>query len=414
MPRSEETLMAPTKPHALLLNLAHLIDHFFLLIFPTAVLAISREWDMSFAALLPLSIPMMAIFGLGALPAGWMADHWSRRGMIAVFFFGIGLSSILAGFAQDPLTLGIALALIGCFAAIYHPVGIAMLSIGSPRLGWTLGVNGVWGNLGLGVAALITGLIVQSWGWRTAFILPGVIALPLGFIYLACSRGAGNEKLVKKAPSVAIPPEIMKRLVVVFLVAVVCNGMLFNATTVSMPKLFDERLKDLFDGEAGLGAMGAIIAVVYLIAAMAQLLVGSLIDRIALRTALIGIVLLQAPLFLLAMHGSGWGLVVAAVAIMFFVFGQIPINDAMVARYTTDRWRARAYGLRYVASFLGSAGAVTVVSSLHTQGGFSQVFLVLSGIALTALIAALLLPRVGDSASPASAAASPATSGKSA
>ena len=409
--------MAPTKPHALLLNLAHLIDHFFLLIFPTAVLAISREWDMSFAALLPLSIPMMAIFGLGALPAGWMADHWSRRGMIAVFFFGIGLSSILAGFAQDPLTLGIALALIGCFAAIYHPVGIAMLSIGSPRLGWTLGVNGVWGNLGLGVAALITGLIVQSWGWRTAFILPGVIALPLGFIYLACSRGAGNEKLVKKAPSVAIPPEIMKRLVVVFLVAVVCNGMLFNATTVSMPKLFDERLKDLFDGEAGLGAMGAIIAVVYLIAAMAQLLVGSLIDRIALRTALIGIVLLQAPLFLLAMHGSGWGLVVAAVAIMFFVFGQIPINDAMVARYTTDRWRARAYGLRYVASFLGSAGAVTVVSSLHTQGGFSQVFLVLSGIAFTALIAALLLPRVGDSAGTSSAdaaGASAAVTGKSA
>ncbi|MFZ9405712.1 MAG: MFS transporter [Burkholderiaceae bacterium] len=386
--------MAPSKPHALLLNLAHLIDHFFLLIFPTAVLAISREWDMSFAALLPLSIPMMAIFGLGALPAGWLADHWSRRGMIAVFFFGIGLSSILAGLASGPMSLGIALALIGTFAAIYHPVGIAMLTIGSPRLGWTLGVNGVWGNLGLGVAALITGLIVQTWGWRTAFILPGVVALPLGALYLACSKGASNEKLVKKAPSVSIPPEVMKRLVVVFLIAVVCNGMLFNATTVSMPKLFDERLRELFEGEAGLGAIGAIIAVVYLIAAMAQLLVGSLIDRISLRTALIGIVLLQAPLFLLAMHGSGWGLVVAAVAIMFFVFGQIPINDAMVARYTTDRWRARAYGLRYVASFLGSAGAVTVVSSLHTQGGFAQVFLVLSGIAFTALIAALLLPSV--------------------
>jgi len=184
--------------------------------------------------------------------------------------------------------------------------------------------------------------------------------------------------------------------------------MLFNATTVSMPKLFDERLKSLFDGEAGLGAMGAIIAVVYLIAAMAQLLVGSLIDRIALRTALIGIVLLQAPLFLLAMHGSGWALVAAAVAIMFFVFGQIPINDAMVARYTTDRWRARAYGLRYVASFLGSAGAVTVVSSLHTQGGFAQVFLVLSGIAFTALIAAVLLPRVGDAVGVPAAAGAPA------
>jgi len=83
----------------------------------------------------------------------------------------------------------------------------------------------------------------------------------------------------------------------VFLVAVVCNGLLFHATTVSMPKLFDERLRGVLAGEAGLGAIGAIIAVVYLIAAMAQLLVGSLIDRISLRTALLGVVALQAPLF---------------------------------------------------------------------------------------------------------------------
>ena len=91
--------MSPSKHHALLLNLAHLIDHFFMLIFPTAVLAISLEWGMSFAQLLPLSLPAMAVFGLGALPAGWLADHWSRRGMMTVFFFGIGAASILSGLA---------------------------------------------------------------------------------------------------------------------------------------------------------------------------------------------------------------------------------------------------------------------------------------------------------------------------
>lgn len=386
--------MGPTRAHALLLNLAHLLDHFFMLIFPTAVLAISVEWGMSFAQLLPLSLPAMAIFGLGALPAGWLADRWSRRGMMAVFFFGIGTASMLAGLAQDTLQLGIALALIGVFAAIYHPVGIAMLTIGSPRLGWTLGVNGVWGNLGLGVAALVTGLVVQYWGWRTAFVAPGLVAVALGFVYLAASRGAVDARLQKKPAAVAVPPAMMQRLVIVFLIAVVCNGLLFHATTVSMPKLFDERLRGVLAGEAGLGAIGAIIAGVYLVAAMAQLLVGSLIDRVSLRSALLAVVALQAPLFLLAIAGSGWGLVAAAIGIMFFVFGQIPINDAMVARYTSDRWRARAYGLRYVASFLGSAGAVTLVSTLHAGGGFTHVFVALAAIGAVALAAAVALPRV--------------------
>jgi MFS family permease len=388
--------MGPTRSHALLLNLAHLLDHFFMLIFPTAILAISAQWGLSFSQLLPLSLPAVAIFGLGALPAGWLADRWSRRGMMAVFFFGIGTASVLAGLSQNAWQLGAALALIGVFAAIYHPVGIAMLTIGSPRLGWTLGVNGVWGNLGLGVAALVTGLIVQYVNWRTAFIAPGLVTIALGAVYLRASRGASNAAGSKKAAAVAVPPEVMKRLVVVFLVAVVCNGLLFHATTVSMPKLFDERLKGLFAGEAGLGAIGAIIAVVYLIAAMAQLLVGSLIDRVSLRSALLGVVALQAPLFLLAISGSGWGLVAAAIGIMFFVFGQIPINDAMVARYTSDRWRARAYGLRYVASFLGSAGAVTLVSTLHAGGGFSSVFVALAGVSVVALVAAFLLPSIGE------------------
>jgi len=390
--------MSPSKHHALLLNLAHLIDHFFMLIFPTAVLAISLEWGMSFAQLLPLSLPAMAVFGLGALPAGWLADHWSRRGMMTVFFFGIGAASILSGFAQNAWQLGLALTLIGVFAAIYHPVGIAMLTIGSKRLGWTLGVNGVWGNLGLGIAALVTGIVVQFFGWRVAFIAPGVASMLLGFAYLAASRGATNAASSKKSASVTVPPELMKRLVAVFLVAVVCNGILFHATTVSMPKLFDERLRPVLTGEAGLGAIGAVIAVVYLIAAMAQLIVGRLIDRVSLRAALLAVVALQAPLFLLAVAGSGWGLVAAAVGIMFFVFGQIPINDAMVARYTSDRWRARAYGLRYVASFLGSAGAVTLVSTLYQGGGFSSVFLALAGVALTALAAAWAMPSVGEPA----------------
>ncbi|HVL59283.1 MAG TPA: MFS transporter [Burkholderiaceae bacterium] len=388
--------MPPSRSHALLLNLAHLLDHFFLLIFPTAVLAISQEWGRSFGELLPLSLPMIAIFGLGALPSGWLADRWSRRGMMGAFFFGIGSASVLAGLAQGPTQLMLALAAIGVFAAIYHPVGIAMLTIGTPRLGWTLGVNGVWGNIGLGVAALVTGVIVQFHGWRAAFILPGLLTIAIGFIYLYSSRGATNAASGRKPASVTVPRELMMRVVIVFLVAVVCNGVLFHATTISMPKLFDERLAGLMIGQAGLGAIGAVIAVIYLIAAMAQLAVGALIDRTPLRRTLIGVIALQPVLLAAAAWSSGWTLVAVALGVMFFVFGQIPINDAMVARYTSDRYRSRAYGLRYVASFMGSASAVTIVSVLHTAGGFSSVFVALSIVAAIALVAAVMLPRLGE------------------
>jgi MFS family permease len=100
--------------------------------------------------------------------------------MMVIFFIGIGLSMISVGLVQTPLQLGAALLSIGIFASIYHPVGTAMIVSYADKLGHEMGLNGVWGNLGVASSALVTGVVGQYLGWRYAFIIPGVVTILIG------------------------------------------------------------------------------------------------------------------------------------------------------------------------------------------------------------------------------------------
>src|SRR6185503_13933471 len=132
---------------AALLNAGHAIDHLFLLIFATAVAAIATDWGMVWQDLMPYASGAFAMFGLGSLPAGRLGDLWGRRAMMVVFFLGMGVSGLLIATATGVWHLAAALTLMGVFSSIYHPVGIPMIVQGSRRPGFTIGVNGLAGNL---------------------------------------------------------------------------------------------------------------------------------------------------------------------------------------------------------------------------------------------------------------------------
>jgi MFS family permease len=374
----------------LFLNVGHFVDHLAMLIFPTAVLAIAVAWQQSYAELLPLALGGFIAFGAFSIPAGWLADHWSRSGMMKLFFFGIGTATILTGLARTPVELAIGLTLIGVFGAIYHPVGIAMLVSNQPQLGRTLGVNGVWGNAGLAFAALLTGALADLFGWRVAFFVPGVLCIAAGFGFIWAARGVELRKGAAKKAEARIPRALLFRVFLIVAVATACGGLVFNATTVSMPKVFNERLGALADTNFSIGLL---VCVTYLIAAMAQLLVGWWMDRKSLKGVFVVVALMQVPLLLAAGSLQGYAMLAVAVAMMFFVFGQIPINDAMIAKYTADEWRARAYSVRYVVSFGASATAVPLIAWVHrTYGDFQPLFAILAAVAILTLIAALAFP----------------------
>ena len=375
------------------INLGHMIDHMFMLIFPTAVLSMQSTFAKPYSELIALALGGFIAFGAGSLPAGWLGDRWSRRNMMAIFFLGIGIATFATGFVQTTWQLAIGLAVIGLFAAIYHPVGTAMLVSHAERVGRAIGVNGVWGNLGVAFAALITGGISQWLGWRYAFIFLGAGAVVVGALYLVLVPAEANHTKTRGAAQANFPRTVVVRAFLVLALVTLAGGVVFNATTVALPKLIDERLPQLGGSTFGVGVL---VCAVYTVGAMSQLVMGWIIDRQPLKVGFLAIAVFQAPLLVAAAFSSGWPMVFVAVAMIFTIFGQVTFNDGMVARYASSDWRARVYAVRYLLSFGVSAVAIPLVAFMHAHGGFTALLEVLSVCSLLVLLGAALFPYRRD------------------
>ncbi len=379
------------------LNLGHALTHLIMLIFPTAVLALGPQWNLAYDQLVPASLGGLIAYGAGSLPAGWLGDRWSRRGLMALFFLGTGAGATLAGLARSPWEIGGALAVAGLFAAIYHPVGLSLLVADPARLGRTLGLNGVFGNLGIAGAALVTGLLCDWLGWRWAFLAPGLLSILAGLAFLALvpplpqPRSAAPEAPeARRAPGAHGPqaaPRFPFYLAAALLLFIVCDSLVFNATTIALPKVAEHHLAGLLANPAGIGG---IVSAVFAIAALAQLWIGHLIDRVPLPRIFLPLAAAQVVALLLTGLADGPYFVAPALATMFIVFGLIPISDAVIARNVGDAWRARAYAVGYVVAFGVGPAAVPLIAALYdARAGFPLLFPVLAAIAGGTLLAAL-------------------------
>ncbi len=372
------------------LNLGHLLDHLVMLVFPTVVIALARQWDRPYSELLPLALGGFIAFGAFAIPAGWLADHWSRYRMMVVFYFGIGASLFLTGFASAPWQIAAGLTVTGMFAAIYHPVGIAMLVAAPKNLGMALGWNGLWGNLGLAFAAIVSGALMDWLGWRAAFFVPGIAAMAAGVCFVRLVPDPGPVVKKSKTIGLHLDTRTMSQIFAILLVVTACGGVIFNSTTIAMPKVFDERLRALTDTNLGIGAL---VAVVYTLAAFAQVLMGTLMSRFDMKPLMIGVGLVQIPLLYAAATLDGWPMLAVALLMMMAIFGQIPLNDGIVGKYVADEYRARVLSVRYVVSLGVAALAVPMIALLHrTEGGFRNVFAVLALLACAVFVAGLFFP----------------------
>jgi MFS family permease len=351
------------------INVAHALDHFVLLIYPTAVIAIAAEAGLSYATLIGLSTGAFVAFGLFSLPMGWFADRLGRRNLLAAFFGGCGIACLGLSTASSPAAFAIWLLVLGLFSAIYHPIGTVMLVTHARRLGRELGINGVWGNLGAATASGVTALLSASLGWRAAFVVPGLVCLAVGTAFLLLVPHEGDREGRSGSATSAIPVARPLILLLLFAVAIVAGGMTFNITTIALPKIIDERA----GAALPLALTGSLATAVFVFGALTQLLMGRLIDRLRLPTIFAALSVLQPIGLGLAALTTGAPMLLGLVLAMAAIYGQVVVNDAMVARYVPARYRAKAYGVRYFLGFTTSGLAVPLIALLHGTSGFGLV-----------------------------------------
>ncbi len=375
------------------INIAHSLTHYALLILPTAVLAMAVKggpFGAEYGPILALATGMFACYGLFSLPQGWLVVHLGRKALMATFFFGSGASLIVAGCVSQPAALGAALAAAGAFIAIYHPIGTTMLvEAAGEKPGRSIGVNGVFGNLGVALAPVITAFLAARFGWRSAFIAPGLLCLAVGLAWL-------REEVVDGAVHRGgrafppIPRPLVRRAVAVLLLIAVVSGLVFNAFTLLLPKLMQERLAD---SPHLLPLVGALAFLATLCGALTQFSVGRMIDRTTLKRVFLPVSLVLAPALAALSFAQGWPVLVLAAVVAASVFGQVTVNETIAARYISPEVRARIYSVRFFAGFLGAAASAPLVAVLHERThSLALVTLVLAGFAVVTLGCALFFP----------------------
>ena len=291
--------------------------------------------------------------------------------------------------------IGAGLFVLGVFAAIYHPVGLAIVVEKWRNTGMRIAVNGVWGNLGVASAALITGYFIDHGGWRAAFVVPGIVSILVGIGYavLMWPQIVAPKARKKATAAVKVLPADLKALLfrvsaIVFLTTAV-SSIVFQSTTFALPKVFDERLHGIAVSATTLGQLAFLV---FAIASLGQLIVGHFLDRVGPRTVFIAASAMQVVFFLLMPGLADWAALACALAFMLAAFGQIPINDYMIGRLAEGEWRARVYGMRYVVSFTVLAAALPLIAFVYEHWGFDVLFYVLAASAAVILTAVLMLP----------------------
>ncbi len=374
----------------LLLNIGHALDHMFLLIFATAVTSIAKDFGLQrWEDLMPYSVTAFFFFGLGSLPSGRLGDLWGRRPMMIVFFIGTGVASIIVSATNSPVELAIALAILGCAASIYHPVGIPLLVQGELRPGWAIGLNGFVGNLGVAAAAGVTGLLIKYYGWRIAFLVPGVISIIFGLVFAMYATLESAAPGKKKATPGGRTGMSIARLLLIMTVATTCGSMLFNFSTSSNYELLTSKISQISQDPARIGVL---LALVYALASLAQLVVGNLIDKISLKPLFLSVVALQFIGLIASTSVDGWPFYVSQIVFMAAVFGAVPFTDAMLVRYVDDAMRSRVSGMRLTIALGASSLAVWLIGPVVKQAGFSALLWVMVATSVITFIVVTTLP----------------------
>ena len=371
----------------------HLMMHMFAAFYFVIVLAIEDDWKFSYNELINLWFVGSLLVGLGALPAGWFSDRWSRSGMIVIMFMGLGITSIFCGLSQTKLSLLINLSFLGLFCSIYHPAGISWVVNTSKKTGRALGFNNIFGGVGIGIGALSAGIIIDYFNWQSAFIIPGIISLLIGSMltwHIFTKKISLNNIISEKFSDNPEKSQYLK-IVIIMLISITCMGFVFQILQTSLPKVIDIRLSESLN--LNTTTIGLSVASIYVVSGLMNYIGGILTDRYSEKTIYVIGIFGQAFLLFFVASLSNVFLIIIALITVAFNSSILPAENVLLARFAPERYQSLVYGLKFIISFsIGPLAVVLIAKSYEITNEFYYLYLG-TGLAMSILfIVALSLP----------------------
>ena len=373
--------------------LGHLLMHMFAAFYFVIVLAIEDDWKLSYDELLNLWFLGSLLVGLGALPAGWISDRWSRSGMIAIMFIGLGISSLLCGLSGNKVSLFISLSLLGLFCAIYHPAGISWVVNTSKETGKALGFNNIFGGVGIGLGAFFAGVLIEQFNWQAAFMLPGLISLVVGLsLTYHLKSGKISLKNISSEQFKDNPEKNqMLKIAIIMLLSITCLSFVYQILQTSLPKAIDIRLTDSLD--LSTSDIGYIVAAIYIVSGLMNYVGGILTDKYSEKLIYsIGIVG-QGLLLLLIVSLSNYWLIAISLAIVAFNSSVLPAENLLLAKFSPEKYQSLVYGIKFIVSFtVGPIALIMISRSYDLTGEFGVLYLAFGFVMIIMFLIVLTLP----------------------
>ena len=361
--------------------------HMFAAFYFVIIIAIEDVWAFSYDELIKLWTLGALLIGLGALPAGWISDRWSRSMMMVIMFLGMGISSVICGMSTGKTSLFIGLSFLGLFCSIYHPVGVAWVVNSYKKKGKALGINGIFGGVGIGSGAFIAGTLVNLFGWKSAFIVPGILSILISVILftliqfkLLSFKNISSEFLDENHSSAQL---IL--VAIILLTAMFGLGLTFQITQTTLPKLLDLRIDNITTYK-----IGVVVALIYGMSGLMSLVGGLLADKFSLKKIYIIGLLGQVPCLYFIASLTGLSLIVLCLMAVLFNSSILPAENILLAKFTPEKHHGLIYGVKFIVSFGAGPIAVFLIAKVYEfTSEFSALFLLSSLIMLLIAILAL-------------------------
>jgi MFS family permease len=386
------------------IHAAHGASHGFVLVLPAVLVALRAEFGASFTTLGTVATVSTMLYGLGALPAGLLADRVGAPVLLRVFAAASAACCLLAAAAPGIWWLAAALALLGAAGALYHPSGLAEVTLNAPGGGREIGIHGGFGNGGTALAPLVAGAVAAAWTWRASY---GLAAVAAAVLLVALARRVPLDRGLPPQPP-AGPGSVGRAALAVVMFLAVAEGFVFQGFVTFLPAFLAE-VGGV--GQAAAAKGGVLAGAVLLLGVPGQVLGGRLAGtdprRLAVRYAYLYGGAVLAGLSVWAAGPTPLGVALAGLFSLLIFLGQ-PITNQLVARSTRAGRRGVAYGTYFSLSFGVGALAGVAGGIVADRSGLAAVFGFLGLVAVVNTVGGLgvllLLDRRPESTGRASAA----------